>query len=63
MRAGYFIVEPERSHLIEIARLVDEGRLRVDVAPGAFLLKTLPLRRIRTERAPPREVVVQVAER
>ena len=32
LHAGYFIVEPERSHLVEIARLVDEGRLRVDVA-------------------------------
>jgi len=28
----FFIVEPERSHLIELARLVDEGMLRVEVA-------------------------------
>jgi NADPH:quinone reductase-like Zn-dependent oxidoreductase len=28
----FFIVEAERSHLIEIARLVDDGRLRVEVA-------------------------------
>lgn len=32
LSAGYFIVEPDRSHLIEIARLVDDGRLRVEVA-------------------------------
>ncbi|HZC32238.1 MAG TPA: zinc-binding dehydrogenase [Candidatus Bathyarchaeia archaeon] len=30
--ARFFIAEPERSHLIELARLVDEGRLRVEVA-------------------------------
>ena len=28
----FFIVEPERSQLIELARLVDDGRLRVEVA-------------------------------
>jgi NADPH:quinone reductase-like Zn-dependent oxidoreductase len=32
LSARFFIVEPERSHLIELARLVDEGRLRVEVA-------------------------------
>ena len=32
LRARFFIVEPERSQLIELARLVDDGRLRVDVA-------------------------------
>jgi len=30
--ARFFIVEPERSQLVELARLVDEGRLRVEVA-------------------------------
>jgi NADPH:quinone reductase-like Zn-dependent oxidoreductase len=28
----FFIVEPERSQLVELARLVDDGRLRVEVA-------------------------------
>jgi NADPH:quinone reductase-like Zn-dependent oxidoreductase len=28
----YFIVEPDRSQLIDLARLVDDGRLRVEVA-------------------------------
>jgi NADPH:quinone reductase-like Zn-dependent oxidoreductase len=28
----FFIVEPERSHLMEIARLADDGLLRVEVA-------------------------------
>ena len=32
LRARFFIVEPERSQLIELARLVDDGRLRVEVA-------------------------------
>ena len=32
LSARFFIVEPERSQLIELARLVDDGRLRVDVA-------------------------------
>ena len=32
------IVEPDRSQLIELARLVDDGRLRVEVA-GAFALE------------------------
>jgi NADPH:quinone reductase-like Zn-dependent oxidoreductase len=32
LSARHFIVEPERSPLIELARLVDDGRLRVDVA-------------------------------
>jgi len=32
LSARFFIVEPERSQLIELARLVDEGRLRVEVA-------------------------------
>jgi len=32
LSARFFIVEPERSQLIEIARLVDDGRLRVEVA-------------------------------
>jgi NADPH:quinone reductase-like Zn-dependent oxidoreductase len=32
LRVRFFIVEPERSQLIELARLVDEGRLRVEVA-------------------------------
>ena len=32
LSARFFIVEPERSQLIELARLVDDGRLRVEVA-------------------------------
>jgi NADPH:quinone reductase-like Zn-dependent oxidoreductase len=32
LSARFFIVEPERSHLMELARLVDDGRLRVEVA-------------------------------
>ena len=32
LSAEFFIVEPERSQLIELARLVDDGRLRVEVA-------------------------------
>ena len=32
LSARFFIVEPERSQLIELARLVDDGKLRVDVA-------------------------------
>jgi NADPH:quinone reductase-like Zn-dependent oxidoreductase len=32
LRTRFFIVEPERSQLIELARLVDDGRLRVEVA-------------------------------
>jgi len=32
LSARFFIVEPERSQLIELARLVDDRRLRVDVA-------------------------------
>ena len=32
LSARFFIVEPERSQLIELARLVDVGRLRVEVA-------------------------------
>jgi NADPH:quinone reductase-like Zn-dependent oxidoreductase len=32
LSARFFIVEPERSQLVELARLVDDGRLRVEVA-------------------------------
>ena len=32
LSARFFIVEPERSQLIELARLVDDGRLRIEVA-------------------------------
>jgi NADPH:quinone reductase-like Zn-dependent oxidoreductase len=32
LSARFFIVEPERSQLIELARLVDDARLRVEVA-------------------------------
>jgi len=32
LSARFFIVEPERSQLMELARLVDDGRLRVEVA-------------------------------
>ena len=32
LSARFFIVEPERLQLIELARLVDDGRLRVEVA-------------------------------
>ena len=32
LSARFFIVEPERSQLIELARFVDDGRLRVEVA-------------------------------
>jgi NADPH:quinone reductase-like Zn-dependent oxidoreductase len=32
LSARFFIVEPERSQLVELARLVDDGRLRVVVA-------------------------------
>ena len=32
LSARFFIVEPERSQLIELTRLVDDGRLRVEVA-------------------------------
>jgi NADPH:quinone reductase-like Zn-dependent oxidoreductase len=32
LRARFFIVEPDRAELTELARLVDDGRLRVDVA-------------------------------
>ena len=32
LSARFFIVEPERSQLIELARLVDDGKLRVEVA-------------------------------
>jgi NADPH:quinone reductase-like Zn-dependent oxidoreductase len=32
LSARFFIVEPERSQLIELARLADDGRLRVEVA-------------------------------
>jgi NADPH:quinone reductase-like Zn-dependent oxidoreductase len=32
LSARFFIVEPERSQLIELARLVDDGTLRVEVA-------------------------------
>jgi NADPH:quinone reductase-like Zn-dependent oxidoreductase len=32
LRARFFIVEPERAQLIELAQLVDDGRLRVEVA-------------------------------
>ena len=32
LRARFFIVEPERSQLIELARLVDDGKLRTEVA-------------------------------
>jgi NADPH:quinone reductase-like Zn-dependent oxidoreductase len=32
LSARFFIVEPERSQLIELARLVDDGRIRVEVA-------------------------------
>lgn len=32
LSARFFIVEPERSQLIELARLVDDGKLRVKVA-------------------------------
>jgi NADPH:quinone reductase-like Zn-dependent oxidoreductase len=34
----YFIVEPDRLQLIDLARLVDDGRLRVEVA-GVFALE------------------------
>jgi NADPH:quinone reductase-like Zn-dependent oxidoreductase len=40
LSAGYFIVEPDRAQLIELARLVDEGRLRVEVA-GVFPLEAV----------------------
>jgi len=32
LSARFFIVEPERSHLVELSRLVDAGRLRIEVA-------------------------------
>jgi NADPH:quinone reductase-like Zn-dependent oxidoreductase len=32
LSARFFIVEPERPQLVELARLVDDGRLRVEVA-------------------------------
>jgi NADPH:quinone reductase-like Zn-dependent oxidoreductase len=32
LSARFFIVEPERSQLMELARLVDDGRVRVEVA-------------------------------
>jgi NADPH:quinone reductase-like Zn-dependent oxidoreductase len=32
LSARFFIVEPERTQLIELARLVDDGRIRVEVA-------------------------------
>jgi NADPH:quinone reductase-like Zn-dependent oxidoreductase len=32
LSARFFIVEPERSHLMELARLVDDGRLSVEVS-------------------------------
>jgi NADPH:quinone reductase-like Zn-dependent oxidoreductase len=38
LSARFFIVEPERSQLIDLARLVDDGRLRVEVA-GVFPLE------------------------
>jgi NADPH:quinone reductase-like Zn-dependent oxidoreductase len=41
VRVRFFIVEPDRAGLIEIARLVDAGRLRVEVA------KVFPLARAR----------------
>jgi hypothetical protein len=42
LSARFFIVEPERSQLIELARFVDDGRLGVDVAE-VFPLRTLRL--------------------
>lgn len=62
LSARFFIVEPERSHLIELARLVDEGRLRVEVAE-TFLWRTprLPT----NAGGPPAaavKVVIQVTE-
>jgi NADPH:quinone reductase-like Zn-dependent oxidoreductase len=41
LRARFFIVEPERSQLIELARLVDDGRLSVEVSE-AFPLGDAP---------------------
>ena len=38
LRARFFIVEPERAQLIELGRLVDDGKLRVEVA-DAFPLE------------------------
>ena len=32
LSARFFIVEPDRAQLTELARLVDEGKLRVEVA-------------------------------
>ena len=43
LSARFFIVEPERSQLIELARLVHDGRLCVEVARSSHLKTRRPL--------------------
>jgi NADPH:quinone reductase-like Zn-dependent oxidoreductase len=60
LSARYFIVEPDRSHLIELSRLVDDGRLGVEVAE-VFSLEDAPAAYVFAQTGRHRgKVVVQV---
>lgn len=62
LSARFFIVEPERSHLIELARLVDEGRLRVEVAETFSLEDTAAAYEYGRTARRRGKVVIQVTE-